>query len=102
MTKGSRQKYFTVWLTIGWQGREEVSPVLEIDFGPPAIETKNLKDYVNFDIGGLFKGPQLFGPPTIVFGGSSFQGLQSALSVLTISNCEKFDPFLALNLDSLI
>ena len=35
---------------------EDATPPLglEIDFGPSTTETKNIKDYVNFDIGGLF------------------------------------------------
>ena len=48
----------------------EVSPVLEIGFGPPAAKSKNLKNHVNFDIGDLFRSSALwssqnvFGPPT--------------------------------------
>ena len=49
----------------------EVSPVLEIGFGPPTAESKNLKNHLNFDVGDLFfRSPALwssqnvFGPPT--------------------------------------
>ena len=37
--------------------------VIEIGFGPPTAESKNYKNYVNFDFGGLFLGPQLSDPP---------------------------------------
>ena len=46
-------------------------PVLEIGFGPPTAESKNLKNHVNFDVGDIFfRSPALwssqnvFGPPT--------------------------------------
>ena len=36
---------------------------IEIGFGPPTTESKNLKNYENFDFGGFFLGPQLSDPP---------------------------------------
>ena len=48
-------------------------PVLEISFGPPTAESKNLKNYVKFDLGIFFlRSPALwcsqnaFGTPTMV------------------------------------
>ena len=51
--------------------KDDKGPVLEIGFGPPTAESKNLKNHVNFGVGDLFfRSPALwssqnvFGPPT--------------------------------------
>ena len=49
------------------------SPVLEIGFGPPTAESKNLKNYVNCNLGDLFlwspalwSSQNVFSPPNMV------------------------------------
>ena len=50
---------------------EKEGPVLKICFGPPTTESKNLKNYANFNLGDLFfrssalwSSQNVFGPPT--------------------------------------